>query len=114
MKKINSIGYGGKVILAGLLFTFIIPIIISFVPYKCSLLNLVSKVSLLVGILILLLFFIWLKIELYQDKKINKHFEKKKNKKISIGSGKFECQACGNRQVILSDKRCSVCGIKFI
>jgi Ca2+/Na+ antiporter len=114
MKKINSIGYGGKVILVGILFTFIFPIIIFFVPYKCSLLNLVSKVSFWVGILILLLFFIWLNIELYQDKKINKHFEKNKNKKISIEDGKFECQACGNRQVKLSDKRCSVCGIKFI
>lgn len=45
---------------------------------------------------------------------MNNHFEKNKNKKISIEGGKFECQACGNRQVKLSDKRCSVCGIKFI
>lgn len=112
MKKINSIGYGGKVIFVGVLFTFIFPLIIYFVPYKLSLLHIFSKISFVIGVLILVLFSIWLKIELYQDKKINEHYNK--NKKLSIGKGKFECQACGNQQVKLSDRRCSVCGAKFI
>jgi high-affinity Fe2+/Pb2+ permease len=114
MKKINSIGYGGKVISVGILCAFIIPIIIFFFPYKCGLLNLVSKISLIAGILILLLFSIWLKIELYQDKKMNRYFENNKGKKLSIGDGIFECQACGNRQIKPSDNRCNVCGIKFM
>jgi hypothetical protein len=114
VKKINSIGYGGKVILVGILFTFIIPIILYFVPFQWNLLNLISKISFLIGIIILLLFFIWLKIELHQDKKINEYFRKNKNKKLSIGNGIYECQACGNREVKLIDQRCSVCGIRFL
>lgn len=114
MKKINSIGYGGKVILVGILFTFNIPILIYFVPYKCSLFNIISKISFLIGILILLLFFIWLKIELYQDKKMNEYFANNKNTISSIGENKFECPTCGNRLVKPSDKWCSVCGVKFI
>ncbi|MDF2588971.1 MAG: hypothetical protein K0S41_2812 [Anaerocolumna sp.] len=114
MKKINSIGYGGKVISIIILCTFIIPIVLYIVPFQWDLLKLVSKISFLVGILVLFLFFILLKIELHQDKKINEYFKNNKNKKLSIGDGKFECQACGNRQVKLTDKRCSVCGIRFI
>lgn len=114
MKKINSIGYGVKVISIGILCTFIIPIILYIVPFQWDLLKLLCKISFLVGILVLSLFFIWLKIELHQDKKINEYFKNNKNKKLSIGDGKFECQACGNRQVKLIDKRCSVCGIRFI
>lgn len=114
MKKINSIGYGGKVIFVGILFTFIFPLIIYFTPYKFSLLHIFSKISFVIGVFILVLFSIWLKIELYQDKKTNGHYDKNKNKKLSIGKGKFECQACGNQQVKLSDRRCSICGIKFI
>lgn len=114
MKKINSIGYGAKVIFSGILFAVLIPIIILIVPYKCSLLCSFSKISFWSGILILILFFIWLKIELYQDKKMNDYYEKNKNRKLSIGDGKFECQACGNRQVKFEDARCSVCGIEFI
>ncbi|WP_310605474.1 hypothetical protein [Anaerosporobacter sp.] len=113
MKKINSIGYGGKVIFIGILFAFIIPIGIMLIPYKCIPLDVISKISFLIGILILILFTIWLMIELRQDKRINAHYEKNRDKKILIQSGQFECQACGNQHVKAEDKSCSVCGIVF-
>jgi len=114
MKKINSIGYGGKVILVGIVFVFILPLILAAIPNKASILWEISKISFGIGILILVLFFVWLKIELYQDKKLNEHYERNKNKRLMIDQEIYECQVCGNRRVRQSDKTCNICGNKFI
>ena len=113
MKKINSIGYGGKVILVGIVFAFIIPMLIYVISKKDSMLCDISKISFGIGVLILVLFFVWLKIELYQDKKLNKQYEKNKNKKLLVEKDIYECQACGNRRVVKLDKTCNICGNKF-
>lgn len=114
MKKINSIGYGGKVILVGIVFAFITPMLISVISRNESMLWDISKISFCIGALILLLFFVWLKIELYQDKKLNEHYEKNRNKKLLVEKDIYECQACGNRRVGKRDKICNICGNKFI
>jgi hypothetical protein len=114
MKKINSIGYGGKIIFVGIVFAFIIPILLSFISRNESILLEISKISFGIGVLILVLFFVWLKIELYQDKKLNIYYEKNKNEKLIIGEYAYECQVCGNRRVRQSDKTCNICGNKFI
>lgn len=114
MKKINSIGYGGKVILVGCVFILIIPMLLSIIPYKRGVLLELSKISFIVGTLILVLFFIWLMIELYQDKKLFENYNQYMNQKILIGKNMYECQRCGNRQVKQSDKNCNICGNKFI
>lgn len=114
MKKINSIGYGGKVILVGIVFALIIPTLLYVISKKGSVLWEISKISFGIGILILVIFFIWLQIELYQDNKLNENYESDKNKKLIVGKDTFECQACGNRRVRQSDKNCNICGNKFV
>ena len=113
MKKINSIGYGGKVILVGIICAFIIPMSISVIFKNDSMLWNISKISFGIGVLILVLFFVLLKIELYQDKKLNNHYEKNKNEKLLVGEDTYECQACGNRRIRQRDKICNICGNKF-
>lgn len=72
-----------------------------------------TKISFFIGIIIFGVFFIWLTIELKQDKKINKMYEKHRNEKLLVGDKIYECQACGNRQVKNDDTSCRVCGIEF-
>lgn len=113
MKKINSIGYGGKVIMIGSIFAFLLPFLIYIFPYKSSILLLVYRISMSLGIIILVCFAIWLTIELHQDKKLNEYYNKSKNQKLEIGENVYECQACGNRQLKVTDQFCHICGIKF-
>lgn len=113
MKKINTIWYGGKVILMGIVFTFAIPFCIRILPLKSNIIHMFSKISFVLGIIILIGFAIWLAIELHQDKKLNKYYYEHKNTILKIGKDKYECQSCGNRNVRPDDKSCSVCGIHF-
>lgn len=115
MKKINSIGYGAKVIGIGMLFALIIPIIISVIScfIELAFLNIFAKVSCIVGGIILFAFFILLMIELHQDKRLNSYYEGQKNRKLPLENGRYECQACGNREVGVKDKICRICGIEF-
>ena len=113
MKKINSIWYGGKTILAGLIFAFVIPIGIGIFPFTSDILSVISKVSFLVGMLILIGFGIWLAIELHQDKRLNRYYDKHRNRMQKVGEGVYECQACGNRKLKQGDERCTVCGARF-
>ncbi|WP_167959169.1 hypothetical protein [Anaerosporobacter faecicola] len=114
-RKINSIGYGTKVIGIGFVFLLIIPGIIRILScfHSWSGYVPIMKGSFYLGVAILLLFGIWLGIELTQDRYINRYYEKHKNEKIPLGENHYECQACGNRLVTGEDESCRVCGIKF-
>lgn len=114
MKKINSIGYGGKVILCGIILFVILPSILSFIPTHGKLIPLISNLSKVIGAILLIGFTIVLLIELHQDKKIDKQYEKVKYKKIQISKDQYECQACGYCKVNDKDKFCKVCGVHFI
>ena len=113
MKKINSIWYGGKVILVGSILAFGIPLVIKIVPIKFRFLNIMARTSFIIGIIMLLVFSIVLFIELHQDKRMNEYYNSCRNTKNKIGEGKYECQSCGNRDVKESSKVCNICGAKF-
>ncbi|MBE5960679.1 MAG: hypothetical protein E7256_04735 [Lachnospiraceae bacterium] len=113
MKKINSIWYGGKVILTGAILAFGVPAGIGILPGESKILEVIRMGSFVLGMLILLGFGIWLAIELHQDKRINGFYDRNRNRKLKIDEGIYECQACGSRKVKEKDERCSVCGVRF-
>lgn len=114
-KKINSIGYGGKILSFALAFILVIPGIIKLLMfnYKSVILVICAKVSLGIGAIIILIFMVLLAIEFYQDKKLNLYYKAHKNIKLTLGKGRYECQSCGNRIIKAEDKNCCICGIWF-
>ncbi|MBP3887199.1 MAG: hypothetical protein J6F30_06055 [Cellulosilyticum sp.] len=115
MKKINSIHYGGKVIGIGCIFAFIIPLCIKLVNmiFPHAILSLFIMLSIGIGAIILLLFFIHLAIELRQDAKIDTYYSTHQNIKTPLHNGLYECASCGNRLVKHADTKCEICGVFF-
>lgn len=115
MRKINSIGYGHKVLLIIGCFLFLIPVLSAFTAYMSRLpaSPVISKVSMTIGILLLAAFAGLLAIELKQDKRLARHYAENRNIKILLSSGNYECQACGNCLVEPDDRFCSICKINF-
>ena len=115
MKKINSINYGGKIISVGLIIMFVIPgmlmLINTILNYDAILL--ISRLLFIIGAFILICFTVHLFIELYQDKKIDKYYSKYRNVKIKLTDGKYECGACGSRNISSNDNFCNTCGCKY-
>jgi len=113
MKKINSISYGGKIILTGAIFAFMIPFGIMIFPLKINVLTTISSIFFL-GVTILMGFGIFLAIELHQDKKLNAYYKREQTQKVKISENKYECQVCGNREVNQNDTCCKICGTSFV
>ena len=115
MKKINSIGYGGKILACSAVFALVIPAVIKIITlfYPSTVLKNSMKISFVIGCLIFIFLIALLCIELHQDKKINSYYQTKKNQKIHIGNNEYECQSCGNRLVKIEDTNCNVCGVLF-
>ena len=98
-------------------FILIIPLLfylLDLAVFNTAVLKWMTKVSLAIGVIILLIFMTILMIELKQDRKRNILYNKVKFKKISISKGICECQYCGNQKVQENDLYCKVCGTKFI
>lgn len=115
IKKINSINYGGKVIGIGLFFMLFIPGVLLFF-YRIlvyEVLEILVKASFGIGLLILISFACLLMVELRQDKKLDQYYCKHRNIKIPIKAGKYECGACGNREVAKNSTCCGICGCRF-
>lgn len=92
MKKINSIGYGHKIVgLAGCLLLLAPPL----------------------GCIALLSLAVLLGIEFHQDRAIDRQYDAVRKTKTALGSGAYECQRCGNRTVTGSDRYCNICGMTF-
>lgn len=115
MKKINSIGYGGKILGFAVIFTLILPSIIKLIMlfYKNAILIIFEKVSLGLGIIVVFFLCGLLAIEFHQDKIQDLYYETQKNVKLSLENGLYECQSCGSRTIKSEDKNCSACGILF-
>ena len=115
MKKINSNGYGLKVICGAAFFLFVIPAIcyLLYSITKQSQYQQFFKISVALGGIILLFLFILLKIEFSQDKRIDEYFMANKKSRLSLKNGLFECQTCGNNQVKPEQKSCIICGTNF-
>lgn len=77
MKKINSNSYGGKIIGLGLIPLALIPEIFWGINrfLNLKILSVLIAVSVGIGILIEVSFFIILMVELWQDKKIQEYYE---------------------------------------
>ena len=114
MKKINSIWYGGKIILTGSILAFVLPLGIMLFPLKIKILIAISSISFICGIIILVGFSILLAIELHQDKKLNTHYKGQQMKKLKVSENKYECQVCGNREINKYDSSCKICGTNFV
>lgn len=115
MKKINSITYGHKIIL--LAATFLVP-----VPSVCYLFGKLTeqplfyramRTSLALGFAILLLLLIWLRIELFQDQKIDAFFTANRSTCQLLQQGLYECQSCGYNQIRPEQRSCTMCGTTF-
>lgn len=115
MKKINSINFGAKMILTGLIFLIPLTLIFKILENitKNTLFFYIKGISFAIGIIIEVVFAIILIIELNQDRRINKNIPKTKNIKLQISKDRFECNNCGNRNLTKSATECNVCGIKF-
>lgn len=115
IKKINSINYGGKVIGIGLIFMLLIPsvLLLSHKILEYEFLNIIAKISVVVGLLILLFFSYLLMVELRQDKMIDQYYSNHKKVKVPIVDGNYECGACGNRKIKINSSSCDICGVRF-
>lgn len=115
MKKINSINYSGKVISIGLIIMLVIPGVLMLLNtiLNFDALLLISKLLFIIGAFILICFTVHLFIEMYQDKKIDSYYSRHKNVKIKLNDGKYECGACGNRNIGLNDIFCNTCGGRY-
>ena len=116
MKKINSIGYGGKIVTAAGIFLIAVPlgllVLGGIIP--SPVLKTCVYISLAVGTLISLFLIVLLTIELRQDRRMNAYYRKRRHAKIHLGNGKYECQSCGSRNVTAHDSTCKACGIRFL
>ena len=115
MKKINSINYGGKIVSVGLIIMFVVPGMLIFINtlLNSNVVLLVSRLLFVIGALILACFAAHLFIELHQDKKIDEYYSKHRNVKIKVNDGKYECGACGSRNISSDDDFCNTCGCKY-
>lgn len=115
LKKINSIGYGGKILFAAVLFGAVIPVVIGVVSFfaESAVLTVCAKISFAIGVAIAVFLIALLSVELHQDKKLNDFYQSHSNVKTVLGNGFCECPSCGNKKVKPSDKHCAVCGVTF-
>lgn len=115
MKKINSIDYGGKVIAVGIIIMLIIPGILAMLNtfIESDYIPIISWILFVLGAGILFCFGVVLCIELKQDKILDKYYSSHKYIKLKLNDNKYECGACGNRNVYAGSTICDVCGCKF-
>ena len=76
MKKINTIDYGGKVILIGLAFLVALPLALGLVNYflHALVVTVILSISAGIGLAIEVCFGFVLSFELWQDRKINQYY----------------------------------------
>ncbi|MCX7772968.1 MAG: hypothetical protein N2376_07645 [Clostridia bacterium] len=117
MKKINSIGFGPRIVKWGLVFSILIPLLLCLAMLffsETASFRLLIWGSFGVGFLIFLALSVILAIELHQDKRLGRYYSKRRNMKLPIGQSFYECQSCGNRLVKAEDSYCKVCNVRFL
>lgn len=70
-------------------------------------------VSLIIGGLLAVFLAGLLIIELRQDKRIARYYEKHQNRALPLSDGRYECQHCGSTRLKQGDKVCPTCGVRF-
>ncbi len=118
--KINSNGYGGRILAAIGICVLVLPIGCLLVAggldrlgIKSSVPILLMRISLTVGAVLAGLFVLLLVIELLQDRALNRYYVKNKKHKVQLTGGDYECQYCGARNIRATDKQCPFCGTEF-
>jgi len=116
LKKIDSIGYGHKLLSLSALFTVVLPLCFSVLYrlFYVAIFMLIMRISLAIGLLISIFFVVLLAVEFRQDKAIDRNYAYTRTTKQAIGNGEYECQSCGNQNMTATDKECGICGIIFI
>ncbi len=116
MKKINSNGFAGRYLGAGILTGGVLPLLARAIdrvrpmPWLAPL----SVILFYVGVAVIGSFIVLLTVEFAQDRRIRREYEQTgRFAKVSLSGGGFECQACGNRHVNSGDERCPLCGVVF-
>lgn len=114
--KINSIGYGGKILVLIGVFLLLIPSLLLALQYffYLPIIHALIRVSLIIGAIIVALFVLLLMVEFSQDRRINRYYASHTNMKIQLSDGRYECQSCGNTRLKASDRQCGICGVKFV
>ncbi len=67
-------------------------------------------VSIIIGLTLLAGLLVLVMAEVAQDRYIDAHYLRERNRKVQISNVLYECQYCGNRQVRVDDTYCPVCG----
>lgn len=119
--KLNSIGYGPKILgIIGLLLAGVplalygIYLVLGLWGIDASATLVVVKASLVVGSALLGVFVILLAVEFAQDRYLDGYYRKRRQSKVRLQDGSFECQSCGHRRVRETDRSCPVCGKTFM
>jgi hypothetical protein len=68
------------------------------------------RISFALGALALVILVMLIIMEQVQDHYLDVQYHKRRDHKLPLADGKYECQYCGNRAVREIDKTCSVCG----
>lgn len=117
MKKIDSLHFGPTIVLCIVMLLLIIPFCL-YVLWEAfnieGFIILAIKISIGLGLLIVLVFIIILAIEFRQDKRLYLYHKNRRNVKIPLANGFYQCENCGNTKVNLYDKHCPICNIKFV
>ena len=117
MIKINSIGYGATIVKLILLFLVGIPVplylLSGVLGNGIALISSLLRISLGIGVLIVIFLIVLLGIELNQDKRINRRYLNNRDRRTRLSNGRFECENCGNLHVQEHETSCPVCGITF-
>lgn len=115
MKKINSIGYGGKILGVSAVFIIVIPssMEVLMLVWENRFLFICARISAVLGVCILLLLMVLLGIEFHQDKRADFYYESQINRKMYLGEDRYECYSCGNRLVKAEDTSCHLCGMTW-
>ena len=118
--KLNSINYGGKSISVISLLMLGVPLAL-YGTYRvlglrgicADTILILAKISLGVGGALLGVFMILMGIEFAQDYYLAAYYRKRRQYKVKMPDGYYECQSCGHRRVREGDQICPVCGKTF-
>jgi len=114
--KINSIQFAHRILVLIGILTIAAPItfylcfrLLGFFGISGTGLLFAIRLSVAIGVVLLALFVLLLLIEAVQDRLVDAHYFKIKNRRLKLVDGDYECPYCGSQKVCAADRRCPVC-----
>ena len=115
--KLNSVHFGGRAVglIVGLLVgapavLYLAHRWLESLGYPVSALLVLMRVAVALGLISLVLFVTLLLIEYVQDRWLDGWHSRRRNEKVPLADGAYECQFCGSQKVRDGDRCCPVCG----